>query len=139
MRAPAFDAHGRYGAGARRKRMTSEESLAAVERLIAEVSAALRAADRESLERYAPALRAAAARFALARQQSAPAGVALSRSWRARVAAIGATLTVQRECLARLCALTDRQVAGLLPAADAASTYAPGLRAGAARTYRPAG
>ncbi len=124
--------------------MSLEESLSAVEQLIDKVSAALLAADPQSLEHHSVALRDAAAQFAHVLEQSAAQGLPLPAAAQKRVAAIGDMLVVQRENLARLSGVTDRQVAGLLPPSNAASTYGDGLstraaKPGVARIYRSAG
>lgn len=124
--------------------MLLEESLTAVEQLIEKVSAALLAADPSSLEKNSTALRDAAAQFARVLEQSATRGMPLPSSIQKRLDAVGAMLVAHRESLARLSVTTDRQVAGLLPPADPASTYSNGLGAraakpGVARIYRSAG
>lgn len=124
--------------------MLLEESLTAVEQLIEKVSAALLAADPSSLEKNSTALRDAAAQFARVLEQSASRGVPMPSSLQKRLDAIAAMLVVHRESLARLSVTTDRQVAGLLPPQDAASTYGNGLdprasKPGVARIYRSAG
>lgn len=124
--------------------MSLEESLAAVEQLIEQVSAALLAADPASLEKHSTALRDAAAVFSRALEQAAARGMPLPASLQKRADAIGSMLVVHRESLARLAATTDRQVAGLLPPSTAAATYGDGLGTrgaapGVARIYRSAG
>ena len=124
--------------------MLLEESLTAVEQLIEKVSAALLAADPSSLEKNSTALRDAAAKFSRMLEQSASRGVPLSSSLQTRLDAVAAMLVVHREGLARLSVTTDRQVAGLLPPQDSASTYGNGLgprasKPGVARIYRSAG
>ena len=123
--------------------MSLEESLSAVEQLIDKVSAALLAADPQSLEQHSVALRDAAALFANALEQSTARGLPLPAAVQKRVKAISEMLVVQRDNLARLSAVTDRQTAGLLPPANAASTYGDGLstragKPGVARIYRSA-
>ena len=69
----------------------------------------------------------------------------IPRPLQQRMDAIASQLAVQRESIARLAVVTDRQVAGLVPAADPASTtYGNGLgpratQPGGARIYRSAG
>ena len=124
--------------------MSLEESLSAVEQLIDKVTAALLAAYPQSLEQHSVALRDAAALFARALEQSTAHGVPLPAAVQKRVEAISGMLAVQRDNLARLSAVTDRQAAGLLPPSNAASTYGDGLstraaKPGVARIYRSAG
>lgn len=125
--------------------MSLEESLSAVEQLIDKVSAALLSADPQSLEKHSTALRNAAAQFAHALEQSTARGMPLPVSVQKRVETIGDMLAVHRQNLARLSAVADRQVEGLLPPSNAASTYGDGLKAtgaakpGVARIYRSAG
>lgn len=124
--------------------MSLEESLSAVEQLIEQVSAALLAADPQSLEKSSTALRDAAAQFTYALEQAAPRGTPLPAPLQKRVAAIRATLAIHRESLARLSANADRQVAGLVPQAGSPSTYGDGRGAqpgkpGVARIYKSAG
>ena len=95
--------------------MTLEESLSAVEQRIEQVSAALLAADPTSLEQHSTALRDAAADFSRALEQAAVCGMPLPASLQKRADAIRTMLTLHRDSLARLAAVTDRQAAGLLP------------------------
>lgn len=124
--------------------MSLEESLSAVEQLIDKVTAALLAADPQSLEQHSVALRDAAALFARVLEQSTAHGTPLPAAVQKRVETISGMLAVQRDNLARLSAVTDRQAAGLLPPSNAASTYGDGLstraaKPGVARIYRSAG
>lgn len=124
--------------------MTLEESLSAVEQRIEQVSAALLAADPTSLEKHSTALRDAAADFSRALEQAAARGMPVPASLQKRADAIRTMLTLHRDSLARLAAVTDRQAAGLLPPSNATSTYGDGLGArgaapGVARIYRSAG
>ncbi|MCE1192013.1 MAG: hypothetical protein LWW96_07660 [Acidovorax sp.] len=124
--------------------MSLEESLLAVEQLIEKVSAALLAADPQSLEQNSAALRDAAARFAQAVEQSGATGRPLPAALQKRMDAIRAMLAIHRESLARLSANADRQVAGLVPQAGAPATYgdgrsAPAGKPGVARIYKSAG
>ena len=124
--------------------MSLEESLSAVEQLIDKVSAALLAADPQSLEQHSTALRDAAAQFARVLEQSTVRGMPLPEPVQQRMDAIGDMLVVHREGLARLSAVADRQAAGLLPPSNAASTYGDGsvsrtAKPGVARIYRSAG
>ncbi|KRD14685.1 MULTISPECIES: hypothetical protein [Acidovorax] len=124
--------------------MSLEESLSAVEQLIEKVSAALLAADPQSLEKNSTALRDAAAQFARILEQTAARGLPLPVQLQKRVDAIGGMLANHREGLARLSANADRQVASLLPQAGSPATYGDGRGAqpgkpGVARIYKSAG
>jgi len=124
--------------------MSLEESLSAVEQLIEKVSAALLAADPQSLEKNSTALRDAAAQFARILEQTAARGLPLPVQLQKRVDAIDGMLANHREGLARLSANADRQVASLLPQAGSPATYGDGRGAqpgkpGVARIYKSAG
>ncbi|OGB16489.1 MAG: hypothetical protein A3E23_02955, partial [Burkholderiales bacterium RIFCSPHIGHO2_12_FULL_65_48] len=95
--------------------MSLEESLSAVEQLIEKVSAALLAADPQSLEKNSVALRDAAAQFARVLEQTAARGLPVPAQLQKRARAIDDMLAVHRESLARLAVNADRQVAGLVP------------------------
>ena len=123
--------------------MSLEESLSAIEQLIEKTSAALLAADPQTLEKNSTALRDAAAQFTHALEQSAQRGLPLPAQLQKRVDAIAAMLAIHRESLARLSAHADRQVAGLLPEASSPATYGDGRSAqpgkpGVARIYKSA-
>ena len=124
--------------------MTSlEESLSAVEQQIDQVSQALLAADPPLMEKHSAALREAAARFSASLEQTAKSGIPVSAAIKKRMDAVGAMLTVHRESLARMSAINQRQVAGVLPPSDNLSTYESGTGAraaqpGVARIYRSA-
>ena len=77
--------------------MSLEESLSAVEQLIEKVSAALLAADPQSLEKNSTALRDAAAQFARILEQTAARGLPLPVQLQKRVDAIGGMLANHRE------------------------------------------
>ncbi|EER61512.1 conserved hypothetical protein [Acidovorax delafieldii 2AN] len=121
--------------------MQTGQALAAVEQQIQDVSAALLAADPQTLEKCSVQLRDAAAGLARMMAQSAPAG-AFSPAVQKRLESAAAQLSVQRESLARLAAVADRQLKGLLPSSDAAATYGNALggktQGGVARIYRSA-
>lgn len=121
--------------------MQLEDALTAVEKHLDGVSAALLAADPQALESGSTQLRNASVQLSQALAQIPRQG-ALSAALQKRLQAVGAMLAVQRESLARLAAITDRQAAGLLPPADAAATYGSamgGRNAGSvARIYRSA-
>lgn len=121
--------------------MQLEDALSAVEKHLDSVSAALLSADPQALESGSTQLRNAAAQLSQVMVQIQRQG-ALPVALQKRLEAVDAMLAVQRESLARLAAITDRQAAGLLPPADAAATYGSamgGRNAGsAARIYRSA-
>ena len=124
--------------------MSLEESLSAVEQLIEKVSAAMLAADPQTLEKNSIALRDAAAQFSHALEQAAQRGLPLPAQLQQRVDAIGDMLANHRVGLARLSANADRQVASLLPQAGTPATYGDGRGAragqpGVARIYKSAG
>ena len=121
--------------------MQLEDALTTVEKQLQDVSAALLAADPQALETGSAQLRNAAAHLSQVMEQISREGVAPA-GLQKRLQVVGALLAVQRESLARLAAITDRQAAGLLPPADAAATYGSamgGRNAGSvARIYRSA-
>lgn len=126
--------------------MSLEEALTVVEQHIEKVSAALLALDAPALEAASTALRDAAARFTWVLEQSQGLPAAnLPPQFQQRLAVIGQQLAVQRDNLARVAVLTERQVAALVPQAGAeSSTYGNpqsgmGKSAGVARIYRSAG
>ena len=121
--------------------MPLEDALSAVEQQLKSVSEALLASDPQALESGSTQLRDMAVQLSqimdrMSRQDPVPAGL------QERLQAVGAVLSMQREGLARLVALTERQTAGLLPPADAAGTYGSAVggrnAASAARIYRSA-
>ncbi len=127
--------------------MSLEEALTTVEQHIEKVSAALLALDAPSLETASTGLRDAAARFTWVLEQAQLQKTSeLPPQFQQRVAAIGQNLSMQRDNLARVAVLTDRQVSVLVPQAGGAqaATYGnpqagaakPG---GAARIYRSVG
>jgi hypothetical protein len=127
--------------------MSLEEALTSVEQQIEQVSAALLALDAPSLETASTALRDAAARFTWVLEQSQRQQAReIPPQFQQRLVAIGQQLAIQRDNLARVAALTDRQVAVVVPQAGAAqsATYgnpqAAGTKAGGvARIYRSLG
>lgn len=126
--------------------MSLEDSLTAVEQLLEKTSAALLAADAQAVQAHTTALRDAASVVAQAVENASRKGQPpIPRPLQQRMDAIASQLAVQRESIARLAVVTDRQVAGLVPAADPASTtYGNGLgpratQPGVARIYRSAG
>ncbi|BEU98005.1 hypothetical protein ACDW_37100 [Acidovorax sp. DW039] len=125
--------------------MSLEEALVFVETKIEKVSAALLTMDAAALETASTELRDAAARFTWALEQ-APQASALPSKLQERLTTIGNQLALQREGLARVAALTDRQVAAVVPQASSAgsATYGnpqagSGVAGNVARIYRSAG
>ncbi|ABM56356.1 hypothetical protein [Verminephrobacter eiseniae] len=115
--------------------MSPQESLQAVEQLLDQVSAALLAADPSAVEKHGQALRDAAARCAqLLGHMAASRRGHSAAPWQPRIVAISHRLRLQREGLARLAALAERQLAGLLPPGTAAPTYGAGPGAAAKPT-----
>ena len=94
--------------------MQLEDALTTVEHQLQVISAALLAADPQALETGSTQLRNAAAQLSQVMEQISREGVAPA-GLQKRLQAVGALLAVQRESLARLAAITDRQAAGLLP------------------------
>lgn len=116
-----------------------DASLAEVETLLAKVGAALKASKPEELKRSSMLLRDAALRFSQLLEIHpvstwAPAIVV-------RVRTVGVRLASQRDALARISVMVDRQVATVLPDQVPASTYGPRTNVqgtGIARLYRSA-
>ena len=121
--------------------MQLEDALTALEKHLESVSAALLAADPQALESGSTQLRDASVQFSHAMAQVSRQGV-VPAALQQRLQAVGALLAVQRESLARLAAITERQAVGFLPPSDAAATYGSALggrNAGSvARIYRSA-
>jgi hypothetical protein len=113
-----------------------EAALANVEQQVEAVSAALLATEPLVLELRSTALRQAAADLAEVMRHTHVGS--LPPDLAKRLQAVGASVDMQRDNLARVAALTDRQVAAVLPPSDA-PTY--GARAGgtAARIYKSTG
>jgi len=121
--------------------MPLEASLSAVEAQLQDVKAALLATDPLTLEKATAQLRAAATSLSQALERSS-ARASWPEGVDRRVQAIGAELTMQRDQLARLLALTDRQAASLLPPVAGVATYGSNATtrpAAAARIYRAPG
>lgn len=117
-----------------------ESSLSEVEFLLAKVGEALQNSEAQALQQASVALRDAALRFSDVltqhRTQAQAPAVAV------RVRTVAARLASQRDALARVSALVERQVASVVPGQVPAATYGP--RAGApgaagARIYKAAG
>ncbi|MEI2625169.1 MAG: hypothetical protein V9G23_15680 [Giesbergeria sp.] len=84
-----------------------EASLAAVEACLARVGAALQNSEADALQRASEQLRMAAVHFSQALQGSA---ASLSPAMVVRVRTVSVRLTSQRDALARMSAVVDRQV-----------------------------
>ena len=122
--------------------MHLNQTLEAVEAQLAAVSAAMVAMDADTLEKSSLQLRQAAVQLTHAldgaRGQALPSGMSL------RLQKVSEQLAMQRDNLARVAALVERQVASFLPPTDNTSTYGKAAGAGngpgaAARIYRSAG
>lgn len=114
------------------------QALEAVEEQLTEVSAALKSSNALALEKHSSLLKQAAVDFAGAierLQGNLPA------EFLPRIRQVSAQLALQRDQLARVAAVMDKQLAGVLPPSDNASTYGDSARGGvsAARIYRSAG
>lgn len=110
--------------------MSLDNTLSLIEAQLQDMQAALLSAAPQALEQTATQLRQAALALSQAVGAGAPAGTA------ERVQAIATGLTLVRDQLARVLALTERQAASLLPPAQGV-TYGPS--AGGARIYRAPG
>lgn len=121
--------------------MQSNLALEAVEKLLAEVSSAMLAGDPVALEKGSAQLRQAVADFSRV-MEGMHGQPPLPVEMAARIQRISEQLTVQRDNLARVTALVDRQVASILPQVDTASTYGKtgaGPGGAVARIYRSTG
>lgn len=120
-----------------------EQALAAVETELDDLTAALLSSDPTALQTCSEKLRQVAVDFITALDSMQ--GRNLPLSMQERVRHIHAALSVQRDSLVRLAAMTDRQVASILPQKAPSATYANGLvgqptgMASAARIYSAAG
>lgn len=119
-----------------------EQALVAVESELQDLSAALLATDPLALQAHSEQMRQVAIDFIAALEGIR--GRVLSDEVQQRIRKIHEALSVQRDSLARLAAVTDRQMAVLLPSAEAPPTYAsvrgvPTGLAPAARIYSAAG
>ena len=123
-----------YGgpAGTTLQPMTPEAALQAVEQQLAKMSAALVAADALAAEQSSAQLRRDLE--ALIQASRSLQGQPWPEALRPRMQAVSNQLAMQREQLARLGALVDRQAASILPPAEPAPTY--GQAGSAARIYR---
>lgn len=115
--------------------MSLDDTLTSIEAQLQDMQAALLASNLQTFEDTAVQLRGAA--MALA-QALAPVAGALEPAAAQRVQAIGRQLTLVRDQLARVMALTERQAASLLPPVEGV-TYGPSSGAVGARIYRAPG
>lgn len=127
---------------ARSTDMPLNQLLDGVEEQLAAVSAAMVAMDPATLEQSSMQLRLVSVQ--LAQALDGVQGKALPADALRRIRKISDLLAVQRDNLARLSAVADRQAASVLPPSDNASTYgkASGVGngpGGVARIYRSAG
>ncbi|ABM34957.1 hypothetical protein QRO11_02120 [Paracidovorax citrulli] len=119
-----------------------ETLLGTVESILADVGALLLKADAPALERSAPLLQQAALELSRCLENRPASAPPLPADWARRVQAVRSQLSLQREQLARLAALTNRQVATFLPPDQNGATYGSrgpagsGMRGSAARIYR---
>lgn len=122
--------------------MPLEDALSAVETQLESVSEALLASDPQALELGSTQLRDVAVQLSLIMEQISRQDAVVPAGLQKRLQAVGALLSMQREGLARLVVLTERQTAGLLPPTDAAGTYGSAVggrnAASMARIYRSA-
>lgn len=113
--------------------MPLDDTLSSIEAQLQGMQAALLSSDPQTLERTAAQLRQAATTLAQALGPGAPQGAA------ERVQDIARRLTLVRDQLARVLALTERQAASLLPPAQEGVTYGPSMASPGARIYRAPG
>lgn len=119
--------------------MSLDQALGAIEKQLEEVSAAMLAVDPLALEKCSAQLRQAVADFS--RVVESVRGQPFPEALAPRIQRVSEQLAMQRENLARVMALVDRQAASVLPPTDA-STYGKagaGPGGAAARIYRSAG
>lgn len=123
--------------------MNLETALAHVEQEVQAVSAALLATDAPEMERRSAALRQAAAALTelMGRTDTATLPPALAQ----RLKAVSTSIAMQRDNLARVAAITERQVATVVPQAGGSEspTYGNGTgtsnKGAVARLYKSAG
>lgn len=124
--------------------MSLDQALSTVEQHLEKVSVALLSADSDALQACSQQLRDASVVFAQM-LDALPVGTPLSAAMHQRMSAVSATLGIQRESLAKVSAVTDRQVSTLVPSSDASPTYGSSMggraqgQGAAARIYRTAG
>lgn len=122
--------------------MQLNETLASVEEQLAAVSSAIQAMDAAMLEKASLQLKQVAVQ--LVQAMDAERGRPLPLGVSGRIQQVSEQLAMQRDNLARVAAVVDRQVASVLPPADKASTYGNSVGtgngpSGGARIYRSAG
>lgn len=115
--------------------MSLDDALSSIEAQLQGMQAALLASNPQTFEHTALQLRGAALTLA---QALAPVAGGLDPASVQRVQAIGRQLTLVRDQLARVMALTERQAASLLPPVEGV-TYGPSSGAVGARIYRAPG
>lgn len=116
-----------------------EVSLAEVETLLAKMGKALQTSQADDLQQASVQLRDAALHFSQILESHR--AQALAPAIAVRVRTVAARLASQRDALARLSALINRQVATVLPEQAPSSTYGSGIAArgtGVARIYKSA-
>lgn len=119
-----------------------EQALLAVESELQHLSAALLGADPAVLQLRSEQMRQVTIDFI--RALDGVRGNVLSEEMQRRIRKIHVALSMQRDSLARLAAVTDRQMAVLLPPVEASPTYSSvrgtsARLAPAARIYKAAG
>ncbi|MBX3632112.1 MAG: hypothetical protein ABS38_01700 [Acidovorax sp. SCN 68-22] len=117
-----------------------ETSLGEIESLLAKVGKALQDSEAEALQQASVQLRDAALRFTevLAHHPTQAQAPAIA----VRVRTVAVRLASQRDALARLSVLVERQVASVVPGQTPGATYGPRATAPAAagaRIYKAAG
>lgn len=123
--------------------MQLEHALGAVEHQIDEVSSAMLGGDPLVLEKCSVQLRQSIVDFSRAIEGAR--GNVLPSALAARIDIVSEKLTMQRDNIARVTALVDRQVASVLPPTEKISTYGKAVGASGdsgsamARIYRSAG
>lgn len=124
--------------------MSLDQALTTVEHHLEKVSEALLCADSDALQASSQQLRDASVAFAQM-LDALPVGTPLSAAMHQRMNAVSATLSIQRDSIAKVNAVTDRQVATLVPSSNASPTYGSSMggraqgQGAAARIYRTAG
>ncbi len=109
--------------------MSIDNILSLIEAQLQDMQAALLSSDPQTLEQTAVQLRQVAASLAQAAGAGLPAAAA------ERIQSIATRLTLVRDQLARVLALTERQTASLLPPVQGV-IYGPSSGAQGARIYR---
>ena len=114
---------------------TVESALSDVEQALADVGDAMKASEAQALQRASDQLKQTAVHFS--NLLAGASASALAPAVVVRVRSVAARLASQRDALARMSAVVDRQVATLVPQKPAASTYggSSGRGMGAAGRY----